>query len=102
MLCKSKVEWVLDWNTNNRFDTFIPQSAINPANFEIEWNHYSKKIPKLNSDKKYKVLILWTLMLEKQSNEAINTVTQNLNKFNKQDSINLYLINIDKAFITAK
>lgn len=99
---KAKLNGFLDWNTNNRFDTFIPQSAINPANFEIEWNHYSKKIPKLNSDKKYKVLILWTLMLEKQSNEAINTVTQNLNKFNKQDSINLYLINIDKAFITAK
>lgn len=41
-------------------------------------------------------------MLEKQTNEAINTVVQNLNKFNQQDSTDLFLINIDKAFITVK
>lgn len=99
---KGKLNGSLDWNTNNRFETFIPQSAINPANFDIEWWHYTEKTPKLNSDKKYKVLILWTLMLEKQTNEAINTVVQNLNKFNQQDSTDLFLINIDKAFITAK
>ncbi len=61
---KGKLNGSLDWNTNNRFETFIPQSAINPANFDIEWRHYTEKTPKLNSDKKYKVLILWTLMLE--------------------------------------
>lgn len=91
----------LNWNTDNRFSTFIPKSAINVDSLAITLNEYSNIYNEINtnSDKQYTILIFWTLALKKVSNTAIETVIENLNKFGKAAETDLYLINTDKWFV---
>ncbi len=90
----------LDWNTENRFSSFLPKSAINTDIFSIELKDYNNIYPKVNIDlaKDYTIIIFWTFLIDRISYSAIETVIENLNKHNKINDVNLYLINTDKYF----
>ena len=90
----------LNWNTEDRFLTFPPKSAINIDSLYIELEDYNKiyKGINLNSNKNYTVIIFWTFLLEKISYSAIQTVIENINNFDKLYDTNIYLINTDKYF----
>lgn len=94
----------LNWNTDERFSAFIPKSAVPIDSLKINLNDYIKIYPNITSQKgeKYTVLIFWTLMLEKISNSAIETVFFNLKQFNKKSETSVILINSDKYFSTIK
>ncbi len=90
----------INWNTENRFSYFLPKSAINIETISVNLSDYSKIYPAINSKSKkdYTVIIFWTFLLEKISLSAIETVVDNINKYDKINDIDMYLINTDKYF----
>ncbi|MBX6361776.1 MAG: hypothetical protein IRZ03_17060 [Acidobacterium ailaaui] len=91
----------LNWNTDNRFNQFVPKSAINVKSAELTLSDFSRCYPNnlISSDKKYTVIIYWTLMLEKISRSAIKMTIDNIRQFHKEKEVTIYLINNDKSFI---
>ncbi|MBI4648351.1 MAG: hypothetical protein HY738_17645 [Bacteroidia bacterium] len=94
----------IDWNTDMRFSSFLPNSAVNIDTLGIELMDYSNIYPEIHikPNKRYTILIFWTLMLEKLSVSAINTVIENVNNFEKWEEIDIYIINTDKYFSQIK
>ncbi len=92
----------LNWNTDNRFSFFLPKTALEIDTLNLSLEKYNKIYNQINinSTKKYTVLIFWTLMIEKISNSAIETVINNINRFDKNNEIEVYFINSDKFFAT--
>lgn len=91
----------LDWNVNNRFNRFTPVSAIpmDSARFTISdfARCYTEQKPA--KEKRYTVIIYWSLMLEKISKTAIRTVIDNIVQFNKTEETVIFLVNNDQSFI---
>jgi hypothetical protein len=91
----------LDWNMDKRFSTFLPKTAVNIDTLTIKLDDYSKIYNEIKMDSKnYTIIIFWTFFLEKISYSAIQTVIENIYKFDKIDTIDFYLINTDKYFMT--
>ena len=69
----------INWNTDNRFSSFIPQTAVKHSIGDKKLSDYTKIYPELasSSDKPYTILIFWTNMLPKISLSAIKTVADN-------------------------
>jgi len=91
----------LNWNTNGRFNYFIPTSAINIKKEYLSIKDFTACYPnkdfELNKD--YTIIIYWSLILKKISKDAISTVINNIRKFNKSDDVIIYLVNNDKSLI---
>jgi len=92
----------LNWNTDNRFSVFIPKTAVNIDSLKINLKDYINIYPNLKNrnDKRYTILIFWTLMLDKISYSAIETVFSNLKQYKKENETSVILINTDKYFST--
>ncbi len=95
----------LNWNYDNRFSIFPPKSAV-PLNNErnVTFKEFNEIYPELKNikGKKYSIIIFWTSMLENISYDAIETVFENIVKFDKTHETVVYLINTDKFFISLK
>lgn len=90
----------LNWNTDNRFSSFLPKSATEyEENTYLE--DYSWIFPEIQNskEKKFVILIFWSNMLRKVSLSAVETAFNNIKKFDKIDSTDIFLINSDKFFI---
>jgi len=93
----------LNWNTDNRFETFPPKSAVD-ANLNIRFSIIKNIYPQLNNTviknkKKYAVVFFWTNVLEKISHDAINQVYLNIEQHNMVDSVQIITLNNDNSFI---
>ncbi|MBX3164962.1 MAG: hypothetical protein KF900_10825 [Bacteroidetes bacterium] len=96
----------IDWNIHDRFETFIPKSAISldSVNFSI-WNFTQyltgqNKIGEMNE--KYPVFFIYTTAMKKIATSAIHHVVENAVKFDKVKEMKIYFINIDKPMIYYK
>lgn len=91
----------LNWNTDKRFDTFPPKSAVSLDSLSLNL----KSLTKCNSNivvdngHEYTVVILWTRVLEKVSKTAIEQVISNISGFNKESEVEIVFSNTDKWFI---
>lgn len=90
----------LDWNYQQRFDSFIPRSAVKDL---TEYPHFTKlneliEEVDLSSEKEIVIVIFWTRMLEDISKDAINTVLKNIGQFSNEDEVQLVIINTDSFF----
>lgn len=91
----------LNWNVNERFNYFIPHSAIRTDSVRISLNK-AKNCFNINNTLKedsITICIIWTRMFEKISKSAIETVVKNLRDNNSESKAVIYLINNDKSFI---
>ncbi len=89
----------LNWNTANRFATFLPHTAVATDSLAVTLSDYGNIYPDIGlHQKEYTVLIFWTLMLEKISKSAIETVANNIKQAGKEKQTNVILINTDKYF----
>jgi hypothetical protein len=88
----------LDWNTQKRFDMFPPISA---APLDCLLQDFQQIYHGIATDKTYTVLIFYTIMMEKLSKRAIEAVRDNMLRFNKEDSLSIFLINSDYYYIEA-
>lgn len=93
----------LNWNYDNRFSFFPPKSAVPITNeHNITFEKFKEIYPQLKNikEKRYSIIIFWTLMLKNISYDAIQTVFKNIKKFNKTNETIVYLINTDKFFVS--
>ena len=67
----------LNWNTDQRFETFPPVSAV-PITPQMQNLSKIRDIYGINDDSEYLIVVFWTNMLPKISKSAIETVKTNL------------------------
>lgn len=86
----------LKWNYDKAFDVFPPISSQKEPNIEAVLSLLNQSIEKTNT--KYKIIIFWSNVLEKQAKVAIEQVIKNLNKTSLNE-FSLFCINTDSQFI---
>ena len=89
----------LNWNTNQRFETFPPVSAV-PITPQMQNLSKIRDIYGINDDSEYLVVVFWTNMLPKISKSAIETVKTNLRENGAAKKSAIVLINTDKFYVT--
>ncbi len=90
----------LKWNYRGDFDRFLPKSAIELPEGIPTVEHILKIYPLENkSNYQTTILFFWTNILQKQSIDAFNTIIKNMKTRTQLESIQLIMINTDKAFI---
>lgn len=89
----------LNWNYDNKFDSFIPQSAISLEKNNINLSDI-KRIYNIN-DKTQGITIIffWTNFLRKNSMEAFKVITNNIKSYSMNNDIKIITINTDYSFI---
>ena len=87
----------LNWNTNQRFETFPPVSAV-PITPQMQNLSKIRDIYGINDDSEYLVVVFWTNMLPKISKSAIETVKTNLRENGALNKSTIVLVNTDKFY----
>ncbi len=91
----------LNWNTDNRFTSFLPQSAVDCEKKVVSLQRYAEIYPEIDmaSNKQYTILVFCTNMLSKISMSAITTMADNLKQHQQESNCDIYIINTDNFFI---
>ena len=89
----------LNWNTDHRFETFPPASAM-PITPSMQSLSEVKNIYHIADNNEYLIIVFWSNMLSKISKSAIETVKSNLSKYGNVDQASIVLINTDKYYIS--
>ncbi len=87
----------LNWNTDQRFETFPPVSAV-PITPQMQNLSKIRDIYGINDDSEYLIVVFWTNMLPKISKSAIETVKANLRKNGALNKATIVLVNTDKFY----
>lgn len=89
----------LNWNTDQRFETFPPATAVL---ITPQMQNLSKirDIYGINDDSEYLIVVFWTNMLPKISKSAIETVKTNLRENGAVNKAAILLVNTDKFYVT--
>lgn len=86
----------IDWNFDNRFQSFPPKSAVECNTFKINLDDFTKIYEGVQPAKKFTVIVFWSWMLEGVSRDAISMVQENIKNNNVQNKVDVYLINIEE------
>lgn len=98
---KSSITGNLNWNYDNKFDYFIPKSAISVENINISLSDI-KRIYKINnSTPRITVVFVWTNFLGRSSITAFKQIVDNIKLFSG-DNVNIITINTDYSFINTE
>jgi hypothetical protein len=89
----------LNWNTDQRFETFPPVSAV-PITPQMQNLSKIRDIYGINDDSEYLIVVFWTNMLPKISKSAIETVKTNLRENGAVNKSGIVLVNTDKFYVT--
>ena len=115
----------LDWNTDNRFGQFPPQSAVPLTTLQLSFPQIAElygveaktavplatlqiafpqiaNIYGVEAKKDLKIVVFWTNMLTKISKSAVNAALDNVEKHGKDKECEVFIINTDKFFINAQ
>ena len=88
----------INWNTAQRFEQFIPKSAVQLDSINLTLSKLKLIYPSIKNEKKYTIVIFYSLMFQKISKSAMQTVEQNLERFHKVSETDVYFINIDRFY----
>lgn len=88
----------INWNTDRRFEEFPPKTAVQSCDTILEYSQL-KKIYNIGTKARYHIVIFWTNMLPRISKDAVNTVIDNVKKYNMESECDICLINIDKFYL---
>ena len=88
----------LNWNTDQRFETFPPVSAV-PITPQMQNLSKIRDIYGIHDDSEYLIVVFWTNMLPKISKSAIETVKTNLRENGAAKKAAIVLINTDKFYV---
>ncbi len=91
----------LNWNTDQRFETFPPATAV-PITPQMQNLSKIRDIYGINDDSEYLIVVFWTNMLPKISKSAIETVKTNLRENGAVNKAAIVLINTDKFYVMLK
>ena len=90
----------LDWNTDNRFGQFPPQSAVPLTTLQLSFPQIAE-LYGVEAKKDLKIVVFWTNMLAKISKSAVNAALDNVEKHGQNKKCEVFIINTDKFFINA-
>ena len=90
----------LDWNTDNRFGQFPPQSAVPLTTLQLGFSQIAE-LYGVEAKKDLKIVVFWTNMLAKISKSAVNAALDNVEKHGQNKKCEVFIINTDKFFINA-
>ena len=91
----------LNWNTDQRFETFPPATAV-PITPQMQNLSKIRDIYGINDDSEYLIVVFWTNMLPKISKSAIETVKTNLRENGAVNKAAIVLINTDMFYVMLK
>ena len=91
----------LNWNTDQRFETFPPVSAV-PITPQMQNLSKIRDIYRIRDNSEYLIVVFWTNMLPKISKSAIETVKTNLRENGAVNKAGIVLVNTDKFYVTLK
>ena len=91
----------MDWNADNRFGQFPPQSAVPLTTLQLGFSQIAK-LYGLEAKKDLKIVVFWTNMLAKISKSAVNAALDNVEKHGQDKKCEVFIINTDKFFINAQ
>ena len=91
----------LDWNTDNRFGQFPPQSAVPLTTLQLSFPQIAE-LYGVEAKKDLKIVVFWTNMLAKISKSAVNAALDNVEKHGQNKKCEVFIINTDKFFINAQ
>lgn len=91
----------LDWNTDNRFGQFPPQSAVPLTTLQLSFPQIVE-LYGVEAKKDLKIVVFWTNMLAKISKSAVNAALDNVEKHGQNKKCEVFIINTDKFFINAQ
>lgn len=91
----------INWNTDDRFSSFLPKSAVDCSKGDVSLERFAEIYPEIDttSNKRYTILLFWTNMLRKISLSAATTVADNLKQHQQDSNCNIYFICSDKFFV---
>lgn len=87
----------LNWNTEDRFDVFVPKTAVELEDVRFTLKDFREIYP-IEPVKEYTILIFWTRMAERIAADALKEVNENLVKFEQKEQAAIFLINSDQFF----
>ncbi|MBR0072789.1 MAG: hypothetical protein IJP95_03035 [Bacteroidales bacterium] len=90
----------LDWNTDNRFGQFPPQSAVPLTTLQLSFSQIAK-LYGVEAKKHLNIVVFWTNLLTKISKSAVNAALDNVEKHGQNKKCEVFIINTDKFFINA-
>lgn len=90
----------LDWNTDNRFGQFPPQSAVPLTTLQLSFPQIVE-LYGVEAKKDLKIVVFWTNMLAKISKSAVNAALDNVEKHGQNKKCEVFIINTDTFFINA-
>ena len=91
----------LNWNTEDRFDVFVPKTAVALEDVHFTLEDFREIYP-IEPEKEYTILIFWIRMTERISKDAVKEVNKNLVKFEQKEHTAIFLINSDRFFRAIK
>lgn len=89
----------LNWNHQEKFESFPPKNTINIDSFNITRQDLSSTITFPTKKYKYLYVVNWNLMSNRQAKLLIEEVKENITKFSIKDSTLLILNNTDDFFL---
>lgn len=97
--CTAKARFFnLDWNTDHRFETFPPTSAI-----ELEERYQAlsqlRKLYDISDNRPYLIVVFWSNMTPKIAKTAVETVKKNLRQYGNPNIADIVLINTDHYYL---
>lgn len=87
----------LNWNTDHRFETYPPVSAM-PITPSLHSLSKVKSIYHITDNNEYLIIVFWSNMLSKISKSAIETVKSNVSQYGNVNQASIVLINTDKYY----
>jgi len=89
----------LNWNYDNKFNSFIPKSAINLEKTDINLSDIKRIYNITDKTQGITIVFFWTNFLRKNSLEAFKVITNNLKSYSMNNDITILTINTDYSFI---
>lgn len=91
----------LNWNYDNKFNSFIPKSAINLEKTDINLSDIKRIYNITDKTQGITIVFFWTNFLRKNSLEAFKVITNNLKSYSMNNDITILTINTDYSFISS-
>lgn len=99
---KGSLSGNLDWNYNNRFESFFPKSAVTLENNKIKLSDI-KRIYNINDTTEgVTIVFFWTNFMRKNVMKAFDQINDNIKSFASDTAINLITINTDYSFMVSE
>lgn len=96
---KGSLTGSLNWNYDNKFDHFIPKSAVSLEKTNIKLSDIKRIYNIKDKTEGITIVFFWTSFLRKNSMAAFKVIANNIQSYSMNNDIKIITINTDHSFI---